>query len=317
MHVLFIDTVHPSLALELSKTGFSIVEGFHLNKTQCADFFREHSGGVVIRGRFSLDKEWLEAASGLKFIARFGSGMEHIDTSFAKERGIVCLSSPEGNRDALGDHAIGMLLMLLNKLQIVNTEVRSNIWQREENRGVELNALTVGIIGYGNMGSAFAQRLIGFNCRVLVFDPYLNIEKFPSDLYRQVRLSELQQHADIVSFHVPLNENTKGYGNEAFLMGFEKKLIVINTSRGPVVETNALLNAMDRGKVWGACLDVLDFEESNFESMKSWKDSNDWQRLVSKREIILSPHIAGWSLQSNEKMAAILSDKIKALNLIN
>ena len=316
MHVLFIDTVHPSLAGELKAMGFQVAEGYGLSKKECSDFFRTKEGGVVIRGKFNLDREWIEAAEGLKFIARFGSGMEHIDTAYAKEKGIACLSSPEGNRDALGDHTLGMLLMLLNHLQTVNEEVRAGIWKREENRGTELNALVVGLIGYGNMGSAFAKRLLGFDCEVLVYDPFIRVENFPSSHYKQVSLEELQKKADIVSFHVPLNESTRSYANKKFLYGFEKNIIVINTSRGPVVETAALLDAMEENKVRGACLDVLDFEEENFETVKSWSEDKNWLRLISKKEIILSPHIAGWSHQSNEKMAVMLSQKINALQLL-
>jgi D-3-phosphoglycerate dehydrogenase / 2-oxoglutarate reductase len=316
MHVLFIDTVHPFLSSSLANCGFSITEGYEFSKAQCAEFFKLREGGVVIRGKFSLDRLWLEAATGLKFIARFGSGMEHIDTNFAAKKGINCLSSPEGNRDALGDHATGMLLMLLNKLNSVNDDVRKGLWQREENRGTELNALTVGIIGYGNMGSVFAKRLSGFDCEVMVYDPYKKIESFPSPFFSQVGLETIFQRADVVSFHVPLNEETKGLCDEYFLNRFKKTIIILNTSRGPVVESKALLNAMDQGKVMGACLDVLDFEESNFEAVYSWREDKDWQRLIARKEVILSPHIAGWSHQSNEKMAKILLNKICDLKLI-
>lgn len=310
MHVLFADTVHPFLKESLSDKGFIIQEAYNLSKEACADFFQTKVGGIVLRGRFNLDEQWLKQAKGLQFIARYGSGMEHIDTEFAASRGIQCLSAPEGNRDALGDHCLGMLLMLLNRLQIVNLEVRQGLWKREENRGIELGSLTVGIIGYGNMGSAFGKRLIGFDSEVLVYDPYQKISHFPGAFFSQVGMDEIFERADVVSFHVPLNDETTGLVNPDYLARFNKPIILMNASRGPVVQTSALLAAMEKGIVRGACLDVLDFEESNFESLQSWIENPDWQKLIARENIILSPHIAGWSHQSNLKMAQILLKKI-------
>jgi D-3-phosphoglycerate dehydrogenase len=313
MHVLFIDTVHPFLKESLSKNGYVIHEGYDLTLEECADFFLSHEGGLVIRGRFNLDRQWLLSARGLKFIARFGSGMEHIDLACASTLGIHCLSSPEGNRDALGDHCLGMLLMLLNKLHLVNEDVRNGIWQREENRGTELGSLKVAIIGYGNMGSAFAKRLSGFDCEVLVHDPNKTDLSFPSSFFRQVLMDEIFEKADVVSYHVPLNEETLGLVNRDYLMRFKNPIILINSSRGPVVQTSALLDGFSCGIIRGACLDVLDFEESNFESLQTLNKNPDWQQLIARNDVVLSPHIAGWSHQSNLKMAQILLKKILAL----
>jgi len=316
MHVLFADTVHSSLSEKLRSKGCLVVDGCHYSREDCADFFQSKVGGIIIRGRFNIDKTWIDLAKGLQFIARFGSGMEHIDVAYATQKGVKCFSSAEGNKDALGDHALGMLLMLLNKLHIVNNEVREGKWEREGNRGVELNSLTLGIIGYGNMGSSFAKRLLGFDCQVLVYDPYKHITQFPSGKYSQVPLEILFEKADVISVHVPLNTETKGMIDSDFFASCKSKIIVINTSRGPVLRTSDLLVAMDQGKVIGACLDVLDFEEENFESINALKKNDVWQNLIRRSNVILSPHIAGWSVQSNKKMADILFEKISNSGII-
>jgi D-3-phosphoglycerate dehydrogenase len=264
--------------------------------------------GIVIRSRFPVDEKFLSAASQLKFIARAGAGMENINVEFAKSRGIELFNSPEGNRDAVGEQAIGMLLMLLNHLKKADSEVRKGIWLRAENRGTELSNKTVGIIGYGQMGSAFAQKLSGFGCRILAHDKYIN--DFGNELVQEVSLDELKQQSDIVSLHLPLSEETNYYVDENFINSCAKNFYLINTARGKNVKTSALVAALKSGKVLGACLDVLEYEKSSFENINTTNLPEDFKFLIDSELVILTPHIAGWTHESHEKLSRFLGDKI-------
>lgn len=307
MKVLFADSAHPSLKENLIRAGVHCVEPDWDRATALKNIYQYD--GIVIRSRFKFDCEMIDAARNAKFIARVGAGMENIDVAYAQQKGIACLSAPEGNRDAVAEHALGMLLALTNNLLKADAEVRQGKWIREPNRGWEISGKTIGIIGLGNNGSALARLLKGFNCRILAYDPYL--ERSSDDSVTLCSMDTVFEQADVVSLHVPLNEETHYLVNEHWLSRFRKKIWFINTARGKCVDTLALLDALDQDKVKGAALDVLEFEALSFENTET--QSHVFQRLVQHPRVVLSPHIAGWTFESNEKMAQILSERIIAI----
>jgi len=318
LKVLFLDSVHPRLEQMLVDAGFICNHDYKNTNTEIAQIIGDYTG-IVIRSRFPIDEKILLAATQLKFIARAGAGMENINVEFAKSRGIALFNSPEGNRDAVGEHAVGMLLMLLNHLKKADAEVRKGIWLRAENRGTELGNKTVGIIGYGQMGSAFAQKLSGFGCRILAHDKYL--KGFGNNQVKEVSLDELKQQADIISLHLPLSAETKYFVDEHFISTCAKPVYLINTARGQNVKTAALVSALKTGKVLGACLDVLEYEKSSFENIDADILPSDFKFLIESELVILSPHIAGWTHESHEKLSRFLGEKIlhyfNALNKTN
>ncbi len=273
------------------------------------------TNGIVIRSRITIDKKFLDKATALKFIARCGAGMESIDVEYASQKGISCLNSPEGNRNAVGEHALGMLLMLFNNLNRADRQVRAGEWIREKNRGHELEGKTVGIIGFGNMGSAFAEKLKGFNCRVLAFDKYK--KGFANDFVQEASLEEIKQQADVLSLHIPLTSETEFLVNEKFINSFTKPFYLINTARGKCVSTHDLVNGLKSGKILGACLDVYEYEDASFEKFfieaAGLKDNPDWIYLTQSEKVILTPHIAGWTIESLRKIAETLVKKIRNL----
>jgi len=308
--VLFIDTAHPSLQQGLEKLGFrcDYFPGF------VYDDFKRIVGkyeGIIIRSKIKLDREMLSAANNLRFIGRVGAGMENIDMAAAEKQGVRCLNAPEGNRSAVGEHAVGMLLMLFNNLKKGDSEVRRGLFLREENRGIEIEGKTIGIVGYGNMGSAFAEKLSGFGAVVLAYDKYKT--GFSDRFVTEVSLENLFEKADILSLHVPLTGETRYMVNLDFLNKFRKNIWFINTSRGKVVKTKDLVSALKSGKVLGACLDVLEFEDLSFENMEAEKLPKVFAELIKMQNVILSPHVAGWTHESNLKLAATIVDKVKAL----
>lgn len=307
MKVIFIDTVHPVLKEMLEAKGVKCIM-HHSTSQKEIELLIHNYDGIVIRSRFKMDKAFLAKATALKFIARSGAGMENIDMEYCKQRGIICFNSPEGNRDAVGEHALGMLLMLFNNLKRADAEVRKGIWRREENRGEEIAGKTIGIIGYGNMGSAFAKKLSGFGCDILAFDKYKS--GFGNGMVKEVTLLELQQNADVISLHVPLTEETHYMVNKNFIDGCAKPVWLINTARGKNVNTEDLVNAMQSGKIKGACLDVLEYEHSSFENLEAEKLPVPFQYLINSGNVILSPHIAGWTKESYYKLSSFLAEKI-------
>lgn len=313
MKVLFIDTTHEILPQKLEGLGF-----------QC-DYFSDYNyedyyhciadyDGVVIRSKIKMDREILSQAKKLKFIGRVGAGMENIDVEFAHSLGIACLNSPEGNRDAVAEHTLGMILALRNHLVRVNQEVRNGIWIREENRGFELKGKTIAIIGYGNMGKAFAQRLQGFEMRVIAYDKYKI--GYADKMVEEVQLEEVFEQADIISFHVPLTEETRYMFDASWITRMRHPFYMINTARGPVVDTAALMQGIEDEKVLGAALDVLEFEGISFEKLIEEDLPESFQKLISSELVLLSPHIAGWTVESNIKLSSFIADKIAALALI-
>lgn len=307
--VLIIDTVHPLIIEELTGMGFQCDEFPQFGREDYESVASEYSG-IVIRSKIKIDKAFLDKARQLKFIGRVGSGLENIDVAYAESLGIHCLNSPEGNRDAVGEHCLGMLLALLNNICRANREIRQGKWIREGNRGLEIKGKTLGIIGFGNMGSAFAQRLKGFEANVIAYDKY--ICGYGNEFVRESSMEELWENADIVSLHVPLTEETKYLADEAFFQKFEKDIFFINTSRGQVVKTSALVTALKTRKVKGAALDVLEFEDSSFEGL-SMDIPEDLKYLLEVDNVLFTPHIAGWTVESNVKLASVLVEKIRLL----
>jgi len=301
--VLFIDTVHPKLQEELQLQGFTCVDGYTMQD------WNNHIG-VVIRSRFKIDQEFLQAAKGLKFIARAGAGMENIDTAAADTFGVACLNAPEGNRNAVAEQALGMLLSMCNHLIRADRQVRDGLWLREENRGTEIDGKTIGIIGFGNTGQAFARKLQGFDGRVLVYDPYVNVEAENHWQVQQVGMEELFERCDVVSLHVPLTEETRHMANSKFFASFKKPIRFINTSRGKVVDTSSLVQAMETGHVIQCALDVIEYESVSFENLDSKQMPEPMQYLLNSERALLTPHIAGWTYESHLKISEVLAEKI-------
>lgn len=307
MKVLFIDSVHSILWSRLTDLGFICTDVTNKSQEEILPVLNDFDG-LVIRSKFKLTRELLKQNPNIKFIARAGSGLENIDLEFCKNQGIQVFSSPEGNRDAVAEHATGMLLMLLNKLKLVDSQVRAGVWERAENRGFELKDKVVGLIGYGVMGKAFAQRLSGFGCKVIAYDKYLT--SFSDEYAQQVDLETLQREANVVSLHVNYLEENKYLVDGNFISQFQKPFYLINTARGFNVNTNELVAGLQNKKVLGACLDVLEFEAVSFEAVPK-NNSAAFEYLKSAQNVILSPHIAGWTHESYVKLSSVLADKIE------
>ena len=314
MKILHLDTNHPLLIKQLGELGFTNDEDYTSSKEQIIAKIHLYDG-FIIRSRFSIDRLFLDKATNLKFIGRVGAGLENIDCDYAASKNIELIAAPEGNRNAVGEHSLGMLLSLFNKLNKADNEVRNGKWMREENRGNELDGKTVGLIGYGNMGKSFAKKLKGFDVDVLCYDikPTISDENC-----KQVSLSEIQEKADVLSLHTPQTELTKNMINTTFIDGFKKNFWLINTARGSSVVTKDLVKALKSGKILGAGLDVLEYEKSSFENLfKKDVTSNAvempkaFKYLIHSKNVILSPHIAGWTTESNQKLAQTIVDKIK------
>lgn len=311
MKILLLDSNHPLITEQLLAKGFILEEDFTSSYDEVLQKINQYDG-IIIRSRIPLDKNFLENARNLKFIARVGAGMENIDLETAKNLGISLINSPEGNRDAVAEHVVAMLLILMNRLFIASEEVKNGVWKREENRGDELLGKTFGIIGYGNMGKATAKRLSGFGVEVIFYDILPNLE---DEFAKQVSLEELQERADILSLHIPLDASTKYLVDENFISKMKKNFYLVNTARGKNVKTSALVDALKSGKVKAAALDVLEYEKSSFENLDastslSARNKEDLQFLLESNQVIVTPHIAGWTHQSKEKLAQFIVDKI-------
>jgi D-3-phosphoglycerate dehydrogenase len=304
MRVLHLDSNHEILAQGLSKLGCTNVFDFKSNKEDIMASIENHDA-IVIRSRFPIDKAFLDTAQHLRFIARVGSGLENIDVAYAKSLGVEIISSPEGNANAVGNHALAMLLGLLNNLPKGAQDIANGNWEREGNRGEELDGKTIGLIGYGHTASHFARKLQGFDVKVLCHDILPNKGDKNAT---QVSLAVLQAQADIVSLHLPQTPETKAYINVDFINQMAKPFWLINTSRGNQVVIDDLLEAIENKTIKGAGLDVLPFEKSSFEQL----DHNpQLQQLIDNPLVLLSPHIAGWTHQSKERLAQVIVDKVK------
>ena len=311
MKILLLDKNHPLITEQLSEKDFVLEEDFSSSYEQVLEKIHLYEG-VIIRSRIPLDAHFLEKAKNLKFIARVGAGMENIDIAKAQELGIKLINSPEGNKDAVAEHVIGTLLVLMNRLFISSNEVKKGIWLREENRGEEILGKTFGIIGYGNMGKAVAKRLSGFGCKTIFYDIKPNLS---DEFATQVSLQELQENADILSLHTPLTEDTLYMIDEEFISKMKKNFYFINTARGKNLKTSALVNALKSGKIKGACLDVLEYEKTSFENLET--KNEDLEYLLNSEKAIITPHIAGWTHESKIKLAQVIVDKILAFTARN
>jgi D-3-phosphoglycerate dehydrogenase len=307
MEVLFIDTVHEVLKLRLEQSGFRCVDGTQLHLEELKQALKS-AEGIVVRSKFPMNANLLDEAPHLQFIARSGAGMENIDVPYCQRRGIQLFNAPEGNRNAVGEHALGMLLSLLNRIHLADREVRNGKWDREGNRGYELDGKTVGIIGYGNNGSAFAKKLRGFDVSVIAYDKYKT--GFGDTFVSEVSMEEIFAKSDIVSFHIPQNDETRFMGDRHFFDRFQKPIYVINLARGKIIRTHDLVMAIQSGHILGACLDVLEYEKSSFESFFDQKLDTDFQFLLESDKVVLTPHVGGWTHESYFKLSNVLADKI-------
>lgn len=309
MKILHLDSNHPLLLNQLKDLGFTNHEDYVSSKEEIEHQIQDYHG-IIIRSRFTINKTFLDKATQLKFIGRVGAGLENIDSDYAKEKGIYLISAPEGNRNAVAEHTLGMLLSLFNKLNKADTEVKQGIWNREDNRGVELDGKTVGIIGYGNMGKAFAKKLRGFEVEVICYDIKDDVG---DDNCTQVSLLEFQERVDVVSLHTPETLLTLNMINTDFINQFKRPFWLLNTARGKSVVTKDLVGALKSEKILGAGLDVLEYEKTSFENLFENESMPEaFKYLIKAENVLLSPHVAGWTTESKEKLAQTIVNKIKA-----
>ena len=313
MNILCINDNHPILKEGLENLGYVCEDDFISSKEEIEKRIHQYDG-IVIRSRFNIDKQFIDKALHLKFIARVGAGLESIDVDYAQSKNIQLISAPEGNRNAVGEHALGMILSLFNNMNIADRQIRQGKWYREANRGVELEGKTIGIIGYGNMGKAFAKKLQGFDVEVLFYDVKPNIE---DENAKQVSLEILQEKTDVLSLHTPHTVLTNNMVNTTFINQFTKPFYIINTARGTAINTKDLVASLQKNKILGACLDVLEYEKASFENFFSDNLPKEFVYLINSDKVLLSPHIAGWTVESNYKLAKTILDKITYLNLVN
>ncbi|WP_353147424.1 2-hydroxyacid dehydrogenase [Flavobacterium sp.] len=311
--ILHLDTNHPLLWEQLEKEGF-INEADYTSTKEEVESKIENYHGIVIRSRFIIDKTFIDKAKNLQFIARVGAGLESIDCEYAESKNIKLIAAPEGNAAAVGEHTLGMLLSLFNKLNSADKEVKSGQWNRESNRGTELDGKTVGIIGYGNMGKSVAKKLRGFDVEVLCYDILPNVGDSNA---KQVDLQELQQKADVLSLHIPWTKETDKMVNTTFINQFSKPFWFINTARGKSVVTTDLVSALQSGKILGAGLDVLEYEKLSFETLFEGEKPEAFEYLLNATNVLLTPHIAGWTIESNEKLAQVIVAKILRVYVTN
>lgn len=310
--ILHIDSNHPLMMEQLKNIGFHNEEDFISSKEEVENKIQNYHG-IIIRSRFKIDKVFIDKGVNLKFIARVGAGLESIDCEYALSKGIELIAAPEGNRNAVGEHTLGMLLSLFNNLNKANNEVKNGQWNREDNRGQELDGKTVGLIGYGNMGKAFAKKLRGFDVDVLCYDIK---EDIADENAKQVSLEELQNKADVLSLHIPWTPETDKLINSPFINQFKKPFWLLNTARGKSVVTADLVEALKDGKIIGAGLDVLEYEKLSFENLFDAESKNEcFEYLRQAENVLLTPHVAGWTFESHEKLAQTIVDKIESVFL--
>lgn len=308
MKILHIDSNHPTLISTLKNNGYINDLDISSSKEEIIKIIKDYDG-LILRSRFKIDKDFIDNASNLKFIARVGSGLENIDCNYAKSKNIEVISSPEGNSNAVGEHAMGLLLSLLNNINTSSNQVKEGLWFREKNRGFEIEGKTVAILGMGNTGKSFAKKISSFNCKVFFYDID---EKIKSKYAKKSSLDFLYKNADIVSLHLPHTINNIDLFNKEFIQKFVKPFWLINTSRGKIVNTPDLVDALNEKKILGAGLDVIDIESSSFNNIE--KELNPYfNELINLKNVIITPHIAGWTFESNVKLSQIIIDKIKSL----
>lgn len=308
MKILHIDSNHPTLISTLKNNGYINDLDISSSKEEIIKIIKDYDG-LILRSRFKIDKDFIDNASNLKFIARVGSGLENIDCNYAKSKNIEVISSPEGNSNAVGEHAMGLLLSLLNNINTSSNQVKQGLWFREKNRGFEIEGKTVAILGMGNTGKSFAKKISSFNCKVFFYDID---EKIKSKYAKKSSLDFLYKNADIVSLHLPYTIKNTDLFNKEFIQKFDKPFWLINTSRGKIVNTADLVDALNEKKILGAGLDVIDIESSSFNNIE--KELNPYfNELINLKNVIITPHIAGWTFESNVKLSQIIVDKIESL----
>ena len=304
-NILIVDDIHPVFMERAESMGFRCDYEPLIKAEQALQIIGNYSG-LVMRSKFKLNKEFIDAAVNLRFVCRAGAGMDGIDVEYAEKKGITLINAPEGNMDAVGEHAVGLLLALMNNFFIADAQIRSGSWKREANRGYELKGKTVGIIGYGFMGHSFARKLSGFDVNVIAYDKYKT--GFSDPYVSEVSMEEIVKYSDVLSLHVPLTAETNGLVNEEYLFHFKKPIFLINTSRGKIVDTKAVLNAIKQGKILGAGLDVLETEKFPALSEQEW-----FEELRQSGKVILTPHVAGWTFDSYRKISEVMAEKLKRL----
>jgi D-3-phosphoglycerate dehydrogenase len=304
-NILIVDDIHPIFIEQAEALGYHCNYQPTIKPEQAFEIIGEYVG-LVIRSKFLVDRKVLDISKNLRFICRAGAGMDNIDEDYAEEKGIILINAPEGNRDAVGEHAIGLLLNLMNNINRSDAEIRDGIWKREANRGYELKGKTVGIIGYGFMGKSFAKKLAGFEVNIIAYDKYKT--GFSDQHAREVSMEEIVKHADVVSFHVPLTAETNGLVNDEYLFHFKKPIFLLNTSRGKVVKIQAVLNSIKQGKILGAGLDVLEVEKFPALGEQAW-----FEELRQSNKVILTPHVAGWTFDSYRRISEVMAEKLSKL----
>jgi D-3-phosphoglycerate dehydrogenase len=303
--ILIVDHLHPAFKEKAALLGYEVDDKPLITREETLAVISAYDG-IAVRTKFRIDEELLAAAPHLKFVARAGAGLDNIDVAYAKAKGIALLNASEGNRDAVGEHATGLLLSLMNNFQRADAEIRKGIWDREGNRGYELKGKTVGIIGYGFMGQCFAKKLAGFEVNVIAYDKY---KTGFSDAYaKEVSMEEIVKHSDVLSFHIPLTAETRKLVDEEYLFHFKKPIFLINTARGEILNTEALLAAIEDKRVLGAGLDVLEVEKFPSLAEQDW-----YKKLIHCKQVILTPHVAGWTFDSYRKISEVLAEKLATL----
>lgn len=301
--ILIVDDLHPVFKNRAEQSGYVVDDRPDITRAETLSIISGYDG-IAVRTKFKIDRELMEAAPGLRFVARAGAGLDNIDEAFAREKNITLINAPEGNRDALGEHALAMLLSVINNLRKSDMEIRNGIWDREGSRGWELKGKTVGIIGYGFMGSSFAKKLSGFEVKVLAYDKY---KTGFSDAYAQeCSMEEIVKHSDVLSLHIPLTAETRQMVDAEYLYHFKKNIFFINTARGEIVNTKAVLDAIGSGKIMGAGLDVLEVEKFPALGEQPW-----FKELTASPKVLLSPHVGGWTFDSYRRISEVLAEKLE------
>ncbi len=304
-NILIVDDIDPIFIERATELGYNCNYQPLIKLDEVLPIIGDYIG-LVIRSKFKVNKEFLDVATKLRFICRAGAGMDNIDVPYTEQKHITLINAPEGNMDAVGEHAIGLLLALMNNFLVADGEIRNGVWKREANRGYELKGKTVGIIGYGHMGKSFATKLLGFDVDVIAYDKY---KTGFSDMYvTEVSMEQIVKKSDILSLHIPLTKETLNLVNEEYLFHFKKPIFLLNTSRGKIVDTLAVLNAIKQGKVLGAGLDVLETEKFPALAEEPW-----YNELRKSGKVILTPHVAGWTYESYKKISEVMVDKLSEL----
>lgn len=303
--ILIVDNLHPAFKEQAKLLGYDVDDRPLISREDTLEIIKEYTG-IAVRTKFRIDQEIFDAATNLEFVARAGAGLDNIDEAIAKQKNIQLLNAPEGNMDAVGEHAVGLLLSLMNNFRNADQQIRNGKWDRDGNRGYELKGKTVGIVGYGFMGKSFAKKLKGFEVNVIAYDKYKT--GFTDEFAREVSMEEIVRQSDVLSLHIPLTKETRQMVNEEYLFHFRKPIFFINTARGEVVNTTALLSALKEGKIIGAGLDVLEAEKFPLLGLQDW-----YADIVASENVILTPHVAGWTFDSYRKISEVLAEKLAAL----